>query len=87
MSDEAVLYYCDPEKNTECRKIYCGYLLELAEGGVCAATFDRRFAREYSDGTPMIYEKRGRRLTNGAESHDAGADLRDGQPENRRDSV
>ena len=57
MDETAVLYVCDPEKNTECPKTSCCYLLELAEGGVCSATFHREFAREYPDGTPMIQER------------------------------
>lgn len=57
MDDKATLYVCDPEKNTECPKTSCCYLLELAEGGVCSATFHREFAREYSDGTPMIHKR------------------------------
>lgn len=57
MDEKATLYVCDPEKNVECRKTSCCYLLELAEGGVCSATFHREYAREYQDGTPMIYER------------------------------
>lgn len=57
MTDKAVLYVCDPEKNTACRKTGCKYLLTQAEGGCCDATFHREFAREYSDGTPMIHKR------------------------------
>ena len=59
----ATLYICDPEKNEECRKFGCAYLLGPEEGGTCYCTFERSYAREYSDGTPMIYErgKRGKK--------------------------
>lgn len=57
MSDEAVLYWCDPEKNTECRKMSCRHVLTLAEGGVCEATFNPAFALLDENGKPMIYEK------------------------------
>ena len=54
MSDEAVLYWCDPEKNTECRKMICRHVLTLAEGGVCEATFNPAFALLDENGQPMI---------------------------------
>ena len=57
MEGEAVLYVCDPEKNTACRKTSCSFVLTKAEGGCCDATFRREFAREYSDGTPMVHKK------------------------------
>lgn len=57
MSSEATLYWCDPEKNTECRKSGCRYVLRPCEGGVCEATFRRAFARTDENGMPMIYEK------------------------------
>ena len=57
MTDEATLYWCDPEKNTECRKMGCRYVLRPCEGGVCEATFRRAFARLDENGVPMIYEK------------------------------
>ena len=61
MSDEAVLYWCDPEKNTECRKTGCRYVLRPCEGGVCEATFQQAFARLDENGEPMIYDKQPRR--------------------------
>ena len=61
MSDEAVLYWCDPEKNTECRKMGCRYVLRPCEGGVCEATFQRAFARLDENGKPMTYDKQPRR--------------------------
>lgn len=57
----ATLYWCDPEKNTECLKAGCAYLLTRADGGVCSATFRREFAREYGNGEPMIYTGKERR--------------------------
>ena len=57
MEAKATLYWCDPEKNTECRKTGCRYLLTPEEGGVCEATFRRAFARTDPDGVPMVYEK------------------------------
>ena len=57
MNDKATLYLCDPEKNTECRKTSCCYLLTREEGGVCEATFRRAFARTDGNGVPMVYEK------------------------------
>ena len=36
---EGTLYYCDPEKNTECKKNSCAYVLTREEGGICDATF------------------------------------------------
>lgn len=68
MKDKAVLYLCDPEKNVYCRKNCCAYKLTRAEGGVCTATFRREFAREYSDGSPMIYERKERKNVSGADS-------------------
>ena len=57
MSDEAVLYWCDPEKNTACRKNMCRHTLRLIEGGSCEATFHPEFALRDENGQPMIYEK------------------------------
>ena len=57
MNDEATLYWCDPEKNTECRKMSCRYLLRPCEGGTCEATFQRECARLDENGQPMEYEK------------------------------
>ena len=67
MTDEATLYWCDPEKNAECRKTGCRYVLRPEEGGVCEATFRRAFARLDGDGVPMIYERKERK-------HDKGTD-------------
>ena len=44
MKEGAVLYWCDPEKNTPCRKLSCRHVLTLTEGGVCEATFHPEFA-------------------------------------------
>ena len=70
MDEKATLYVCDPEKNVECRKMSCCYLLSLAEGGVCSATFHREYAKEYHDGTPMIYkpEREERKNVSGSDS-------------------
>ena len=57
MSDEAVLYWCDPEKNTVCQKTMCRHTLRLIEGGICEATFHPEFALRDENGQPMIYEK------------------------------
>ena len=57
MSDEAVLCWCDPEKNKECRKMSCRHVLTLPEGGVCEATFNPAFALLDEHGKPMVYEK------------------------------
>ena len=54
--NESTLYWCDPEKNTECRKTSCRYVLRKCEGGVCAATFRRAFARLDENGVPMVYD-------------------------------
>ena len=53
----ATLYWCDPEKNTECAKRICKYVLTKEEGGVCEATFQPAFARTDENGKPMVYEK------------------------------
>lgn len=53
----AVLYWCDPEKNTGCRKTICRHVLRLSEGGVCEATFHPEFALTDENGEPMVYEK------------------------------
>ena len=56
-TDTATLYWCDPEKNTECRKLGCRYVLRLIEGGICEATFNPAFALRDEYGQPMVYEK------------------------------
>lgn len=61
MKDQATLYWCDPERNTECKKLGCRYILRPEEGGVCEATFRRAFARRDGNGEPMIYDKQPRR--------------------------
>ena len=58
--NESTLYWCDPDRNTECRKTSCAYLLNPEEGGICAATFRRAFARLDGNGVPMIYDKKER---------------------------
>ena len=55
----ATLYYCDPEKNTECRKTGCAHVLTKTEGGVCFITLREEYARLDSNGRPMIYQKKG----------------------------
>ena len=57
MSDEAILYYCDPNRNTKCRKAGCLYVLRPCEGGACDATFNRAFARLDGKGKPIVYKK------------------------------
>ena len=52
----ATVYYCDPEKNTECRKRHCAHCLTILEGGVCFITMRREFARTDANGEPVIYE-------------------------------
>lgn len=52
----AILYYCDPEKHTECSKRSCAYVPTKEEGGICCATFRRAFARTDENGVPMIYK-------------------------------
>lgn len=54
--DEAILYYCDPEKNTECRKMGCAHLFTAIEGGVCFITLKKECARLDRNGNPMIYD-------------------------------
>ena len=54
MKENATLYWCDPEKNVDCRKLGCRYTLRPEEGGVCEATFRRAFARLDENGKPMV---------------------------------
>ena len=56
--DGAVMYYCDPEKNTECRKTACAHCLTITEGGVCFITMKRECARTDANGVPVIYDPR-----------------------------
>lgn len=58
--ENATFYYCDPEKNTECRKTCCAHCLTITEGGVCFITCHREFAREDVNGEPVIYNERRR---------------------------
>lgn len=51
----ATVYYCDPEKNKECRKRSCAHCLTITEGGTCFITFKREFARTDANGEPVIY--------------------------------
>lgn len=39
--DDAQLYECDPDKNTECSKHFC-----YKVGGECHKTYNKEFARE-----------------------------------------
>ncbi len=57
-TEGATLYYCDPEKNKECRKICCAHCLTIEEGGVCFITYKREFAREDANGRPVIYRRK-----------------------------
>lgn len=61
--DGAIMYYCDPEKNTECRKRMCAHLYTLTEGGVCFITMKREFARNDANGNPVIYETDGKQIS------------------------
>ena len=61
MKENATLYWCDPERNVDCRKLGCRYTLRPEEGGVCEATFRRAFARLDENGKPMVYEKGGKK--------------------------
>ena len=54
--DGAVMYYCDPDKNTECKKRMCAHCLTILEGGVCFITMHREYARTDANGEPVIYE-------------------------------
>jgi len=56
----ATVYYCDPEKNTECRKICCAHKMTILEGGTCFITYDLKFARTDANGEPVIYNERRR---------------------------
>lgn len=47
------LYYCDPNKNTKCRKDAC-----FINGGECRSTLDRKCAKENNDGTDIKTEER-----------------------------
>lgn len=67
MNGKATLYWCDPEKNTECRKTSCCYVLSQIEGGVCCATFRRAFAQLDRNGQPMIYKKGGKKNDQGTD--------------------
>ena len=57
MPDYATLYYCDPEKNTECKKRGCAYIFTRLEGGVCCATLHREYARTDEKGNPVEYKR------------------------------
>lgn len=65
--DGAVLYWCDPEKNTSCRKNGCRYVLRPCEGGVCEATFRRSCARCDENGEPMVYRLQPKKKEGGDE--------------------
>lgn len=48
---ERPLYLCDPDKNAECPKTYCAYLLPgFSE---CRHTHDIRFAKSDREGKPV----------------------------------
>lgn len=50
-----VLYICDPEKNTECKKSSC-----KADGkGYCELTRKREAAKHKENGEPMVYSMEG----------------------------
>ena len=48
MSEEKARYYCDPEKNTECRKIMC-----FRKGGPCKRTSNPEHAKKDENGNPI----------------------------------
>ena len=54
--DHAIMYYCDPEKNADCRKSCCAHCMTIEEGGVCFITLHREFARTDANGDPVTYE-------------------------------
>lgn len=55
MDEIKVLYECDPEKNTECRKIMC-FTKAGGRGSkcVCTATKNPEYAKKDQDGQPII---------------------------------
>jgi hypothetical protein len=59
------LFYCDPERNTECGKEACAYLLTPEEGGVCCVTVRREFARTDGNGEPVPYLPKKRKFPSG----------------------
>lgn len=62
---KATLYWCDPEKNTECKKRACAYRFPRMRGGLCKATFRRAFARTDESGVPMVYPTLEEKMKNG----------------------
>ena len=55
MSERPILYRCDPEKNTECRKVSC-----CRSGGPCEATKKADCAAMDGNGQPIEYKVRGK---------------------------
>ena len=56
-------FYCDPEKNTECKKRSCHIMKK--PWARCELTRNQEFARLNRDGFPMIY---GLKFEGGAEN-------------------
>ena len=55
MSDEAVLYWCDPEKNTECKKNGCALVSKRGKkAGDCTLTCKRECAVLDEEGRPVV---------------------------------
>lgn len=63
--DHAIMYYCDPEKNADCRKSCCAHCMTIEEGGVCFITLHREFARTDANGDPVTYEPKRRKFPSG----------------------
>jgi hypothetical protein len=52
MSEEKGRYYCDPEKNTECRKTMC-----FRKGGPCKRTSNPEYAKKDENGNPITAKR------------------------------
>ena len=48
MTIDVKFYYCNPEKNTDCKKTAC-----IITGGECALTTNENFAMIGQDGNPI----------------------------------
>lgn len=56
-----IWYWCDPEKNGECRKSSCSHLMTAQEGGICEITSRAEYARVDAQGNPIEYDFKTRR--------------------------
>lgn len=65
MSDEKTWYKCDPDRNTECRKMMC-FRRGGFGGTVCRRTSKPECAERDAEGNPIIAE-RWRGKTNGTD--------------------